>query len=242
LELNKESFNTKNFSGTIGYTAPEILNNETRLTNSVDIFALGCTIYYFYTNGKHPFGERLEREMNIVKNKVSFKDINDLLLVDLLKKMLEPNSSKRISAKDALKHHYFWSDKRKLDFLCDVSDQLGKEKNSEVGTKLELKKRHIYQSEDPWITWDKFLDEVIVKNLSKFRKYDYSSFCELLRCIRNIKSHYREYDEEFQKIFVKLPEGVFIYFGKIFPLLFHTVYKIIEKSEWKLNDIFQNYF
>jgi serine/threonine-protein kinase/endoribonuclease IRE1 len=39
----------------------------TRLTKFVDIFALGCLFYYTLTNGSHPFGDRFEREVNILK-------------------------------------------------------------------------------------------------------------------------------------------------------------------------------
>ena len=40
----------------------------TRLTKLVDIFALGCLFYYTLTNGGHPFGDRFEREVNILKD------------------------------------------------------------------------------------------------------------------------------------------------------------------------------
>ncbi|KAJ7678424.1 kinase-like domain-containing protein [Mycena olivaceomarginata] len=46
-------------SGTAGKPA--------RLTKSVDIFALGCLFFYTLTNGGHPFGDRFEREANIMK-------------------------------------------------------------------------------------------------------------------------------------------------------------------------------
>lgn len=43
--------------------------NETRLTKSVDIFALGCIFYYTLVNGEHPFGEKYIREINILSGK-----------------------------------------------------------------------------------------------------------------------------------------------------------------------------
>jgi len=85
-------------AGTVGWRAPEILRGEvkldestgedsqssrgsvgtptgnaiagkpTRLTKLVDIFALGCLFYYTLTSGGHPFGDRFEREVNILKN------------------------------------------------------------------------------------------------------------------------------------------------------------------------------
>jgi serine/threonine-protein kinase/endoribonuclease IRE1 len=42
----------------------------TRLTKSVDIFALGCLFYYTLTGGSHPFGDRFEREGNIMKGRM----------------------------------------------------------------------------------------------------------------------------------------------------------------------------
>lgn len=42
----------------------------TRLTKSVDVFALGCLFYYTLTGGSHPFGDRFEREVNILKGRM----------------------------------------------------------------------------------------------------------------------------------------------------------------------------
>ncbi|KAJ7798729.1 kinase-like domain-containing protein [Mycena olivaceomarginata] len=69
-------------AGTLGWRAPEILRGDgsaasgassgtagkpARLTKSVDIFALGCLFFYTLTNGGHPFGDRFEREANIMR-------------------------------------------------------------------------------------------------------------------------------------------------------------------------------
>lgn len=116
-------------AGTVGWRAPEILRGEvklddslgddhsqssrgsvgtpsggtgrpTRLTKSVDIFALGCLFYYTLTNGSHPFGDRFEREVNILKDA---KCLNGLErfgeegseAVDLIEAMLNPEASGR---------------------------------------------------------------------------------------------------------------------------------------------------
>ncbi len=47
----------------------------TRLTKSVDIFALGCLFYYTLTSGGHPYGDKFEREVNIIRDA---KDLNSL--------------------------------------------------------------------------------------------------------------------------------------------------------------------
>lgn len=73
---------------------------QTRLTKSVDIFALGCLFYYVLTNGGHPFGERYEREMNIMKNVKSLDGLETFgeegsEAVDLITRMLCPEASER---------------------------------------------------------------------------------------------------------------------------------------------------
>lgn len=64
-QSSRGSVNTASGSGA-GTLPPS--GKPTRLTKSVDIFALGCLFYYTLTNGGHPFGDRFEREVNILKN------------------------------------------------------------------------------------------------------------------------------------------------------------------------------
>lgn len=45
-------------------------NGKSRLTKAVDLFALGCLYFYVLTNGSHPFGDRFEREVNIVRSDI----------------------------------------------------------------------------------------------------------------------------------------------------------------------------
>jgi serine/threonine-protein kinase/endoribonuclease IRE1 len=33
------------------------------------MFSLGCILFFCMTRGRHPFGQHLERDINIVKNK-----------------------------------------------------------------------------------------------------------------------------------------------------------------------------
>ncbi|KAL6011971.1 hypothetical protein ACLOJK_002438 [Asimina triloba] len=61
--------------GSSGWRAPEQLLNG-RQTRAVDLFSLGCVLFYCVTGGKHPFGEFFVRDANILNNRV------DLFLVD----------------------------------------------------------------------------------------------------------------------------------------------------------------
>lgn len=81
--------------GSSGWQAPEQLL-QGRQTRAVDMFSLGCVLFYSITGCKHPFGDDLERDVNIVNNKV------DLFLVehvpeasDLISRLLNPNPDLR---------------------------------------------------------------------------------------------------------------------------------------------------
>lgn len=63
--------------GSPGWQAPEQLSHG-RQTTVGDMFILGCVLFFSITGGKHPFGDCLKREINIVKNK------GDLSLVEFI--------------------------------------------------------------------------------------------------------------------------------------------------------------
>lgn len=56
----------------------EVNGLRKRLGRSLDLFSLGCIFYYILTRGEHPFGNRLERELNIVKDRVSLERLDGL--------------------------------------------------------------------------------------------------------------------------------------------------------------------
>lgn len=68
--------------GSSGWQAPEQLLHG-RQTRAVDLFSLGCVLFYCITGGKHPFGDRFERDINIVKKQM------DLFLVEYIPEALD---------------------------------------------------------------------------------------------------------------------------------------------------------
>ena len=44
-------------------------------TSAVDIFAMGCIIYFVLSRGKHPFGEPIRRPANIEDGKFNLSDL-----------------------------------------------------------------------------------------------------------------------------------------------------------------------
>ena len=72
----------------------------TRLTKAIDIFALGCLFYYTLTNGCHPFGDRFEREVNILKDAKTLDGLQRFgeegsEATDLIEAMLSPAAHER---------------------------------------------------------------------------------------------------------------------------------------------------
>ncbi len=72
----------------------------TRLTKSIDIFSLGCLFYYILSKGGHPYGDRYERDMNIIKDIKSLDFLESygeegLEAIDLITQMLDKEASAR---------------------------------------------------------------------------------------------------------------------------------------------------
>ena len=62
----------------------------------MDLFSLGCVLFFCVTGGKHPYGDIIERDVNIVN------DRKDLFLVenmpeamDLFTRLLDPKPDLR---------------------------------------------------------------------------------------------------------------------------------------------------
>lgn len=237
LEIDQTSFLPTATAGTVGWRAPEILRDEVRiddsageesqssrgsvgsssgggtggskarLTKSVDLFALGCLFYYVLTNGGHPFGERYEREINILKNA---KNLDGLArfgeegseAVDLIDKMLSPEPysryvqspslqafllstmpSPRPDTATCLLHPYFWDPGKRLTFLQEASDRfeiMCRDPRDPMLVELEKDAFSVVGND-----WNARLDKWFIENLGKYRKYDGRSVQDLMRALRN---------------------------------------------------------
>ena len=153
-------------------------------TKSVDIFALGCLFYYILTKGGHPYGNRSDREANIIKEN---RDISLLYpngeAHDLISHMLHRQPSHRPDIETCLLHPFFWYPARRLGFLRDASDRfevMCKDPMDRVLIRLERDAKNIVGTD-----WHQTLDQILVKNLRQSRRYDGSSVRDLLRALRN---------------------------------------------------------
>ncbi|URD73247.1 ribonuclease 2-5A family protein [Musa troglodytarum] len=213
--------------GSSGWQAPEQLLHG-RQTRAVDLFSLGCILFFCITKGKHPFGNHFERDANIIHNRM------DLFLVDhipeaehLLCQLLQPDPKMRLNAVEVLCHPLFWSSETRLSFLRDVSDRVeleDRENESELLKSLENSAPNAFGGK-----WDDKLDAAFITDMGRYRKYRFDSIRDLLRVIRNKFNHYRELPKELQETLGPVPQGFDMYFASRFPKLLIEVYKVVYR-------------
>ncbi|KAG1737524.1 uncharacterized protein EDB91DRAFT_1055143 [Suillus paluster] len=217
----------------------------TRLTKSVDIFALGCLFYYVLTNGLHPFGDRFEREVNILKNAKSLDGLQQFgeegsEAVDLITKMLDPEACNRPDTTSCLLHPFFWDSGRRLNFLQDTSDRfeiMCRDPRDQNLIILETGAFDVLGHD-----WHARLDKVFIENLGKYRKYDGKSVQDLLRALRNKKHHYQDLPDHVKRHLGPIPEGFLGYFTRRFPRLFMHVHSVVSNTPLCHESMFRTYF
>lgn len=221
--------------GSSGWQAPEQLHHG-RETRAVDLFSLGCVLFYCITGGRHPFGDHLERDVNIVKNQ------KDLFLVeyipeaeDLISRLLNPDPELRPKALEVLHHPMFWNSELRLSFLRDTSDRVELEdrvSDSDILKALE----GIAPTALGGGKWNEKMEPAFITDISRHRRYKFNGIRDLLRVIRNKLNHYRELPNEIQELVGPVPEGYDNYFASRFPKLLIEVYKVVCKycreEEW----------
>jgi len=222
-----------------------ISGKPTRLTKLVDIFALGCLFYYTLTNGGHPFGDRFEREVNILKGVKCLDGLERFGeegsdAVELISSMLSIEASDRPDTTTCLLHPFFWDQGRRLSFLQDASDRfeiMCRDPRDPRLTTLELGASNIVGND-----WHSRLDKIFIENLGKFRKYDGKSVQDLLRALRNKKHHYQDLPENVKRHLGPMPEGFLSYFTRRFPLLFLHVHSVVASTSLRHESMFRSYF
>ncbi|KAF0908623.1 hypothetical protein E2562_026846 [Oryza meyeriana var. granulata] len=222
--------------GSSGWQAPEQLHHG-RQTRAIDLFSLGCLIFYCITKGKHPFGEYYERDMNIINNKFDLFIVDHIPeAVDLISQLLHPDPEERPTAIYVMNHPFFWSPELCLSFLRDTSDRIEKTSETDLIDALEGINAEAFGK-----NWGEKLDAALLADMGRYRKYSFESTRDLLRLIRNKSGHYREFSDDLKELLGSLPEGFVRYFSSRFPKLLIEVYKIMSKH-CKDEAAFSKYF
>ncbi|CAG11431.1 unnamed protein product, partial [Tetraodon nigroviridis] len=211
LAVGRHSFSRRSgVPGTEGWIAPEVLSEDCKdnPTCAVDIFSAGCVFYYVVSQGSHPFGRSLQRQANILLGTYSLDQLQtdkhgDIVARDLIERMLSVEPCKRPSAESVLKHPFFWSLEKELQFfqvsrsfilyffnfnftstvvlLQDVSDRIEKEPlDGSIVRQLERGGRAVVKGD-----WREHITVPLQTDLRKFRSYKGGSVRDLLRAMRN---------------------------------------------------------
>ncbi|XP_053564106.1 serine/threonine-protein kinase/endoribonuclease IRE1 [Bombina bombina] len=244
LAVGRHSFSRRSgVPGTEGWIAPEMLNEDCKEnpTYTVDIFSAGCVFYYVVSEGKHPFGKSLQRQANILLGTYSLDCLNldkheDIIAHQLIEQMINKDPQRRPSAACVLKHPFFWSLEKQLQFFQDVSDRIEKEAlDGLIVRQLEKGGRTVVKMD-----WREHITVPLQTDLRKFRSYKGRSVRDLLRALRNKKHHYRELPPEVQETLGTVPDEFVCYFTSRFPsLLLHTYLAMQICSKERL---FQPYY
>uniref|UniRef100_A0A8D2KT56 Serine/threonine-protein kinase/endoribonuclease IRE1 n=1 Tax=Varanus komodoensis TaxID=61221 RepID=A0A8D2KT56_VARKO len=245
LAVGRRSFSRRSgVPGTEGWIAPEILSEDCKdnPTHTVDIFSAGCVFYYVISEGNHPFGKSLQRQANILLGAYSLDLLNPekhgkhTVARDLIEQMISTDPQKRPSAKCVLKHPFFWSLEKQLQFFQDVSDRIEKESlDGPIVKELEKGGRAVVNMD-----WREHITVPLQTDLRRFRSYKGGSVRDLLRAMRNKKHHYRELPPEVQETLGSVPDDFVRYFTLRFPhLLLHTYHAMRICGQERL---FQPYY
>ncbi|KAH6615506.1 hypothetical protein B0J18DRAFT_484041 [Chaetomium sp. MPI-SDFR-AT-0129] len=218
-----------------------------RVTRAIDIFSLGLVFFYVLTRGNHPFdcGDRFMREVNIRKGNYNLQLLDilgDLAFEarDLISSMLNANPKQRPSAVEVMCHPFFWTPKRRLHFLCDVSDHFEKEPRDPPSSTLA----HL-ESYAPDVVQSDFLKHLpreFVDSLGKQRKYTGTRLLDLLRALRNKRYHYEDMPESLKKTVGSLPDGYLGFWARRFPNLLIVCWNVVYNLHLEHSDRFRDYF
>ncbi|KAK3899893.1 hypothetical protein C8A05DRAFT_36483 [Staphylotrichum tortipilum] len=218
-----------------------------RVTRAIDIFSLGLVFYYVLTRGNHPFdcGGRFMREVNI-RNKAYNLDLLDALgdfafeARDLIASMISHNPRQRPAALEVMAHPFFWSFKKRLNFLCDVSDHFEKEPRDPPSPALA----HLENHAEEVVRGDflRHLPREFVDSLGKQRKYTGGRLLDLLRALRNKRNHYEDMPETLKKTVGPLPDGYLTFWAGRFPNLLVVCWNVVYDLHWEEGDRFRDYY
>ncbi|XP_077231524.1 serine/threonine-protein kinase/endoribonuclease IRE1a-like isoform X1 [Tasmannia lanceolata] len=216
-----------------GWKAPEIAGGH-RQTNAVDLFSLGCVLFFCISGGERPFGVSSYRESNIASNNLKLFLIEHIKeAVDVISCLLDPNPELRPKATTVMRHPLLWKSKKRMLFLQEVSDKVQSDRGGPLSKEIES--MVVYKM------WDKRLGFTVTKDIFIHRNYNGSSTCDLLRAIRNMLHHYGDLPQNIQELLGPVPEGFDDYIASRYPDLLIEVYTIVS-LHFKEEQCFQDYF
>jgi len=232
LEDGHSSFATDRAGGTRGWQAPEQLQPPPggvyRMKKRMDIFSLGCLLFYCWTGGGHPFpGQGLEQLNNMLHGRADLSALKHLPLHQaLVGSMLAVDPAARPRMEAVLAHPVWWAPKERLQFLCRLSDFL-------AGPGRGGLRKGLHSTVGAYVLgggggWTGTLDGSV---LDALQRPPHGTPCgdtvpHLLRAVRNTRHHAHQWPQEAQGALGGAGEAaVYGYFSGRLPRLFPAVWQ-----------------
>jgi serine/threonine-protein kinase/endoribonuclease IRE1 len=156
--------------------------------------------------------------------------------------MIAFNYEHRPSGKEVLSHIIFWDHDKKLRLIMDLSDHLEFLQTSHPTVRgIEKLSREFKVLEKCKNDWSSQLDDVLLSELNKYRKYNLSSISDLMRFIRNKRNHFRDLPKEGQALLSKSSEKFLRYFTLKFKKLTILCF-VYVRNNLQNEDLFKSYF
>lgn len=245
IESDSSSIGYNGGIRTTCWMAPEVHRSLDQFSTASDVFAAGLVLHYLMAS-RNPFAptdvtcdadcQFVEKTVdNILNHKMNVDSSLAPDAAHLIRQMLRDDKDQRPNAEEVLAHPFFWSKKKKMNFLSATANQpeiFQSRVASDVKKDLESTQLSAQFQTTPWSKHSR--DMVYIYNemmLAGKRKYDTKSVAELLRFIRNASQHLSEHKPFFRECL--LQRFIFL---KEFESLFSDVYEVVLKHEWDKNN------
>ena len=206
---------------------------------AADVFSCGVLIFWTLTYGQHPHGDKpTQRTANIMHGEaVGLSALAKLPEArHLIAAMLTARPEARLLAEQARQHPALWPDEEKLLFIRCVSDEPTlTDDASPLVRGLEAAGGTLFGGD-----WCAKMHAELMATLQAHRSYQHGSVRDLLRAVRNC-DHMQGMPTEVQRLLLPRPLGIAAYFLPRFPLLFWTLYTLVQEH-WRAMKVFEPFF
>lgn len=206
------------------------------------------------TNGEHPFGDDEHLKDFYVKTgepkfEEKYENLRLQCNLSLIKTMVAKEPNVRPNVEYILAHPIFWTHKKMIDFIDEVSNFVYKptpENDALCSSCVEKFERNCFPklsngSPDGWFgSLDSTLQPIFTQRYKNHKAQDKAIM--LVRTLRNYKHHYHEknFESDVKQHIGEMPNEFMTYWLRIFPFLINEMRDAF--GELQQNDSFKEYF